>query len=137
MGTINENGQTCLELRGIDERNEEIVRNDYTKENPYGPTHPDAVSNGDIQGKGTGHGGHTAWLPDCTKGTTTINYSNFDTEHGGGLYDIKGRNGIGGREKAMASSLYNKENPYGANLVKTDESIRQGQYFNGRTTKHL
>ena len=61
-----ENGQSCLEKRGIEERSEEIVRSDYNQENPYGPTHPDAMSDGDAQGKGTGHGGHTAWTPDCT-----------------------------------------------------------------------
>jgi len=132
-----ENGQSCLEKRGIEERSEEIVRSDYNQENPYGPTHPDALSDGDAQGKGTGHGGHTAWTPDCTKPTSTIDYSNFDTENGGGLYDIKGRNDIGGREKSLARSVYNKENQYGANLVNTSENIAQGQYYVGQTTKNL
>ena len=122
------NGQTCLERRGIEERNNEIVRSDYNIENQYGPTHPDAISDGDPQGKGTGHGGHTAWLPDCTLPTNMIRYSNFDTENGGGLYDIEGRNGHSGRLKAMASSMYNKEFQYGADLVNTSENIRQGQY---------
>lgn len=128
MATYN-NGQTCLERRGIEERNVEIVRSDYNINDQYGPTHSDALSNGDPQGKGTGHGGHTSWLPDCTKPTTMIDYSNFDTENGGGLYDIKGRNGIGGREQALARSMYNKENQYGPNLVNTSENIAQGQFF--------
>ena len=123
------NGQTCLERRGIEERNVEIVRSDYNINDQYGPTHPDALSTGDPQGKGTGHGGHTSWLPDCTKPTTMIDYSNFDTENGGGLYDIKGRNGISGREQSLARSMYNKENQYGLSLVNTSENIAQGQYF--------
>lgn len=115
MASTVENGQTCLEKRGMEERHEEITRSDYNIENQYGPTHPDAISDGDPQGKGTGHGGHTHFLPDCTKPTTTINYSNFDSENGGGYYDIKGRNGISGRERALAISLYNKEIQYGPN----------------------
>lgn len=131
MSTI-ENGQSCLEKRGMEERHQEIVRSDYNIENPYSATHNDALSDGDVQGKGTGHGGHTAWLPDCTKPTTTINYSNFDTTNGGGYYDIKGRNGIGGRERALASSLYNKETPYGANLIDTEKNQQEGQYVFGQ-----
>ena len=132
-----ENGLTCLEKRGRDERNQEITRSDYNQENPYGPTHSDAISNGDPQGKGTGHGGHSAWLPDCTKPTNMIDYSNFDTAHGGGYYDIYGRNDIGGRERSLARSMYNQEFQYGANLVNTSENIADGQYYFGQTTKHL
>ena len=126
------NGQTCLEKRGMEERHEEITRSDYNIENQYGPTHPDAISDGDPQGKGTGHGGHTHFLPDCTKPTTTINYSNFDSENGGGYYDIKGRNGISGRERALAISLYNKEIQYGPTLVDTSANVADGQYYVGQ-----
>jgi hypothetical protein len=137
MSTINENGQTCLETRGITERNNEIVRSDYNINDQYSVTHSDALSNGDPQGKGTGHGGHTFWLPDCTKPTNMIDYSNFDTFNGGGSYDIDGRNGIGGRTRALASELYNSENQYSAQLVNTAENVAQGQYVVGQTTKHL
>ncbi len=132
-----ENGQSCLEKRGMDERSEEIVRSDYNAENPYGPTHPDAISDGDPQGKGTGHGGHNAWLPDCTKPTNMIDYSNFDTFNGGGIYDIEGRNDVGGRERSLARSMYNYEQPYGAELVNTTENVKQGQYYVGQTLKHM
>jgi hypothetical protein len=124
------NGQTCLEARGIEERTNEIVRNDYTKDNEYGPTHPNALSDGDPKGKGTGHQGHTHFLPDCTKPTNAIDYSNFDTSHGGGLYDIKGRNGIGGREAAIVNSLYNADYQYGLSLVDTTQNVNLGQYVN-------
>ena len=132
-----ENGQTCLEKRGMDERSEEIVRSDYNAENPYGPTHPDAISDGDPQGKGTGHGGHNAWLPDCTKPNNMIDYSNFDTTNGGGEYDIKGRNDIGGRERSLARSMYNQENQYNAGLVNTEQNVAEGQYYIGQTIKHM
>ena len=123
--------QTCLEKRGIEERNVEIVRSDYNINDQYSATHSDALSNGDVQGKGSGHGGHTHYLPDCNKATGTIDYSNFDTSPSsniGGYYDIKGRNGIGGREYAMSVSMYNYENQYGAALVNTEQNVAQGQY---------
>ena len=135
MATTIQNGQTCLERRGIEERHNEIVRNDYNIENQYGPTHKYAISDGDVQGKGTGHGGHTHYLPDCTKPTGMIDYSNFDTEHGGGKYDIEGRNNIGGRNRTLAYSLYNKENMYGQNLIDTKINKEDGQYYVGQTLK--
>ena len=52
------NGQTCLEKRGMTERHEEIARSDYNIENQYSATHKDAISDGDTKGKGTNHGGH-------------------------------------------------------------------------------
>ena len=129
MANTIQNGQTCLEKRGIETRHEQIVRSDYNIEDQYSATHKDAISDGDPKGKGTKHGGHTHFLPDCTKPSTMIDYSNFDTENGGGEYDIKGRNGIGGREKALASSLYNKDIPYGPTSVNTEANINDGQYF--------
>lgn len=142
--TTVENGQTCLEKRGIEEREEEISRSRYTIKDQYGPDHLDALAkNEDPQGKGSGHGGHTAWQPDCTLPTHVIRYSNFDTTPDeslsiiGGLYDRKGRNDIGGREKALQSSLYNYAQPYGADLVKTTENVLQGQYRVGDTIKNL
>ena len=132
MANIKENGQTCLEKRGMEARHEQITRSDYNIEDEYSATHKDAMSDGDAQGKGTGRGGHTHFLPDCTKPTTLIDYSNFDTENGGGYYDIKGRNGIGGRDRALATSLYNKEAQYGPNLVNTSKNIEDGQYYVGQ-----
>lgn len=137
MSTINEKGQTCLETRGITERQNETVRSDYNINDQYSATHKDALSDGDPLGKGTGHGGHTAWLPSCQNASNSINYSNFDTFNGGGSLDIEGRNGIGGRKRALASELYNSENEYSANLISSAENIAQGQYYIGQTTKHL
>ena len=125
--------QTCLEKQGINARHEQTVRSDYNIEDQYSATHKDAVSDGDALGKGTLAGGHTHWLPSCD-GTANnrINYSNFDTANGGGLYDIDGRNGIGGRKRALASSLYNQEAQYGATSVDTTANVNDGQYYFGQ-----
>ena len=134
--TLN-NGQTCLEKAGMTERHEEITRSDYNIENQYGPTHPDALSNGDVQGKGTG-GYHTHFLPDCTKPTGMIDYSNFSTspeDQIGGCLDINGYLDRPGRKEQMARSIYNYEEPYGPNLVKTDANQQDGQYVMTTRTK--
>jgi len=122
-------GQSRLEIAGIKERGEEIVRSDYNVEDEYSAIHKDALSDGDPLGKGTGHGGHIDWLPDSgSLPSNAINYSNFDTTNGGGEYDIHGRNDIGGRERNLARQLYNPENQYGPTLVNTEENIAQGQF---------
>ena len=119
--------QSCLEVKGIDARNETLVRNDYQKSEEYSQRHPDALATGDPLGKGTGHGGHTHSTPDCTK-PKAIDYSNFDTSsNSGGLYDIEGRNGIGGRNFLKNISVYNEEYEYGANLIDTRLNVADGQ----------
>lgn len=116
--------QTCLEKKGIESRNETVVRNDYNISDEYSALHTNAIGNGDPKGKGTAIGGHTHSTPDCEK-PSSINYANFDTANGGGLYDIEGRNGVGGRRFLMNISKYNAENEYGAHLV--DTSANEGQ----------
>lgn len=118
--------QTCLEVKGIKSRNELITKNDYTKSEEYSSTHPDALSTGDPLGKGTGHGGHTHSIPDCTK-PTSINYSNFDTNGGGGSYDIDGRNGVGGRVFLQNISMYNETNDYSRIGIDTSANVADGQ----------
>lgn len=120
--------QTCLESKGISSRHENILRNDYSQNDEYSALHKDALSDGDPLGKGTGHGGHGHYLPDCSKGQTMIDYSNFDTENGGGLYDIEGRNGVGGRNFLKNISLYNENDQYGSNSVDTTANQLEGQY---------
>jgi hypothetical protein len=120
--------QSKLEKTGIEERKNETLKSTYNVEDQYSETHKDALSTGDAQGKGTGHGGHTHWLPDTSKASTTINYSNFDTENGGNIYDIEGRNNVGGRKQAVSLSLYNKDYQYGLHLIDSEENQRQGQF---------
>lgn len=125
--------QTCLEKRGIQERNTEIVRNDYSKVDQYSENHPDAISNGDPQGKGSGHGGHTHSIPNCNLPKTAMSYANFDThsENLGGSYDIAA-DGVsyggrqGGRGFLKNISLYNENNQYGAHLVNTEANVEDG-----------
>ncbi len=119
--------QTCLEKVALEKRPENLIRNDYNRTNEYSSTHKDAISDGDALGKGTGHGGHGHYLPDCSKGQTMIDYSNFDTSNGGGLYDIEGRNGRGGRNWLKNISLYNENDQYGINSVDTSANRLDGQ----------
>ena len=124
------NTVSCLQARGTEERENEIVRNDYQRhDNEYSATHSDALSNGDPQGKGTGHGGHGHWLPNCSGTIGMIDYSNFDTFNGGGQYDIEGRNGVGGRDRAMASSLYSNTNEYNVPAICAGLEQIDGQYY--------
>ena len=113
--------QSCLEKKGIEEREIEIVRSDYNANDPYSANHKDALSDGDILGKGTGVS-HSHFLPDCNAPKGKINYSNFDTMNGGGSADVEAR------RVAMVRSLYNADYQYGANLVNTDENLNKGQF---------
>jgi hypothetical protein len=118
--------QSCLEKKGIEARTESLVRNDYDRIDYYSDLHSDAIGNGDPLGKGTMVGGHTHSTPDCSK-PSSIDYSNFDTMNGGGLYDIEGRNGIGGRNFLLNISKYNSEHEYGRGSHSIDTSANDGQ----------
>lgn len=130
---LNNSKQSYLEIKGIEERHNEIVRSEYYVEpsenvsNVYSESHENAISNGDVKGKGTNNGGHQHYIPDYTK-SPVINYSNFDTTKGGGKYDIEGRNGFGGRDRLVQINIYNKINSYGPNSVDTTNNINEGQY---------
>lgn len=118
--------QSCLEVKGIEARNDLLVRNDYTRNDEYSGLHPDALSTGDPLGKGSGGGGHLHSTPDCTR-PSVIDYRNFDTENGGGLYDIEGRNGVGGRLFLQNISVYNDVNSYCNTNIDTSANIADGQ----------
>ena len=130
--------QAPLEIKGFEKREDLIVRNDYTKNNEYNATHRDAISDGDPQGKGTGHGGHTHVIPNHELALNTpdhvwyseYNYSQLDTFNGGGSYDIEGRNGIGGRNWIKAISKFNEEQQYGLDYVDTSLNVADGQLRN-------
>lgn len=120
--------RTCLEKVSMDERHEEIVRNEYNSDNEYNATHQNAlnIDNGDDKrGKGTGSAGHSHWLPDCSGQLGIINYSNFDTDIS---YHAGNRDDNDARTKAMARSLYNKDNEYSANIIDTSQNVAEGQY---------
>ena len=118
--------QTCLEFTSMDARHIQEARSDYQRNNQYSATHPDALASSG-NGKGTGHGGHTHWLPNCRGSIGVINYSNFDT-------DI--RSGAGNdcdnaaRDKSLSRSLYNDKRVYSLLLVDTSQNVREGQFVN-------
>lgn len=120
--------QSCLESTSLDERHEELTRNEYNSENEYNASHDNAlnIDNGDdSRGKGTGSSGHSHWIPDCSGEIGIINYSNFDSDissHAGNDTDNDTRN------TALARSLYHNENAYSANLVDTSQNVGEGQY---------
>ena len=111
--------QSKLEKTGIEERKNETLKSDYNVENEYSLNHKNALATDDAKGKGTGHGGHTHWLPDTSKASPTIDYSNFDTENGGNKTDVERR------KQAMVSSLYNKDYQYGAHLIDSEQNLNQ------------
>ena len=129
---LNNKRQSALEAKGMIERQQEITRSDYNKQDAYSDSHEDAISHPDdpekVLGKGTQSGGHQHYTPDFSKPSTLINYSNLDTTNGGGYYDIHGRNEQGGRDRLMKINIYNKDNAYGPGSVDTTVNINDGQY---------
>lgn len=129
---LNNKRQSALEAKGMIERQQEITRSDYNKQDAYSDSHEDAISHPDdpekVLGKGTQSGGHQHYTPDFSKPSTLINYSNLDTTNGGGYYDIHGRNEQGGRDRLMKINIYNKDNAYGPGSVDTTANINDGQY---------
>ena len=130
--------QTALEKNAIDIRHGVPVRGDVTTSNilnntynasdEYSALHKDALADGDVRGRGTGHGGHTHTIPDYTKPKNMFDYSNIDTSNkAGDAYDQHGRNGIGGREFLTAINIYNEENQYSANIIDTSKNVADGQ----------
>ena len=120
--------QSRLESEAIDKRHELEVISDYQKNtNEYSEQHQDALSNGDPQGKGTGVSmGYSVPGQTTNKG---INYANIATNSGGGLYDIEGRNGIGGRRYLETINMYNAENSYGVDSVDASKNVAEGQFI--------
>lgn len=135
--------RSFLEIESMNARHVMETRSDYTRLNQYSETHPDALApdysggQGRVHttddgqtytaGKGTGHGGHSHWLPHCTSQINVFNYSNFDTAYtsnAGNELDINARN------TALTRSLYSAVNRYneGPNAVDTSMNVLEGQY---------
>ena len=110
----------------MDARHEQEARSDYQRDNQYSALHPDALASSG-NGKGTGHGGHSHWLPNCRGSIGVFNLSNFDTSISSGAgndCDNIARN------KSLARSLYNTNNVYSQLLVDTSRNVREGQFVN-------
>lgn len=118
--------QSCLEYVSMDQRRIQEARSDYQRDNEYSALHPDALASSG-NGKGTGHGGHSHWLPNCRGTIGVFNYSNFDTAISSGAGNDCDNVA---REKSLARSLYNDSNVYSALLVDTSRNVREGQFVN-------
>jgi hypothetical protein len=127
-----ENGQTCLEKRGIDERHVEIDKNLYNNKDfssQYSSSHPNATSEPDsVKGKGRNGQGHTHWKPyqESKKPKVSpneIDYRNFlttsvDGSTIGGKYDIETR------DKLALMSTYERDiNEYS---VTNEDALSNG-----------
>lgn len=117
---------SCLEKVSREERHDEIVRNTYTINDQYSATHKNALSGDTSNGKGTGHGGHMFWLPNCNGSMGSFNFSNFDTAITSNAGNKDDRNA---RNIAIARSLYDATNQYKASEISTQNNIMDGQYF--------
>lgn len=116
---------SCLEKVSMEERHEEITRNDYNIYNQYSSLHKNALAGDDTKGKGTGHSGHGFWLPDCSGILGSFIYSNFDTHISSNAGNIDDRNA---RKIAIARSLYDADRQYSAQAITTDRNVMDGQY---------
>lgn len=110
-----ENGQTCLEKRGFEERGIEIERNSYNDDDfshQYSSSHPNAISEPDsVKGKGRNGSGHIHSLPYTGTPKTDINridYSNFTTVSTDGA-TIGGKYDIDKRDESEIRSLFKRD----------------------------
>lgn len=132
--------QTRLEQEGIKIRKETIIKNDFNnKTDVYNEEHDKTRSHNDElhpHGKGTGHPGHTHTIPNRYASKTAIDKTQFDTENGGGSYDIFGYGKVGGKNKAggrnfsKSINLYSSERQYNENSVDTSKNVEDGQWVN-------
>lgn len=128
------NRQSALEASAIKERNKELDKNrNYGRGEgrEYNSSHEKAKSTPDSpHGKGVENSDHQIYVPELEKNSTTrYRYDSLNTEKGGGLYDIKGRNGDGGRERLLEINLYDKNNEYGPGLIDMSANLDDGQYI--------
>lgn len=116
--------QSCLEYTSMDARHEQMARSEFNRDYQYDASY---IANNAKSGKvkGTGHGGHSHWLPNCRGAIGIINYSNFDTAQ----TSMAGHDcDVAARATSMSRSLYNAENPYG--MIDTTRNVNEGQFVN-------
>ena len=138
--------QSRLENVAISKRDSLIIKNEYSEieGKEYSETHKDALSDGDVNGKGNGTSMSYA-IPETdsfyisNEGVRVqkINYSTIVThENGantiGGEYDRNGNPSIkkSGRNGLMNINKFSPDNEYGEDSVDTTENILLGQYKN-------
>jgi len=127
--------QSNLERLGIEERNEELKRADYTSkehsgdaESEYHAGHADALSpqtpnaKGEEKGKGTNSSLGYYTLSHEKNPKSGIDYSKVVTDKGGGVVDIETRNAH------FLRNLYSEDHFYGLNSVDTSKNVADGQF---------
>ena len=126
--------QTRLEQEGILARKEQTIKNDFSKNGEiYNEESELALSHEDEShplGKGTGSSGHGHRIPNRNASKTTIDRTDFDTERGGGSYDIFGMNDAGGRKRLTMINLYSANYQYNENSIDTSKNVEDGQWVN-------
>lgn len=124
--------QSNLELSAIDERDKQLNKNrNYNKKNPYNDAHIRAKSNPEEPlGKGVENSDHQEYVPKLVnKDSFKSQYmrGSINTSKGGGLYDIYGRNDIGGRNRLLEINIYSEgDGEYGKIDIPVDI---EGQYI--------
>lgn len=124
--------QSKLEKIAIDKRDELEVKLDYRQGafTEYDENHPDAISDGDVLGKGAPSNSE-AYIPIGDEKSTLFK-NTINIEKGGGKYDIKGTEGVdkafqgkSGREYLMSINKYRNGDgcEYGENSVDTSANV--------------
>lgn len=127
---------SCLETRSIAERHEQLARHTYTPQDPYHIGHKDALATGDQMGKGTGHAGHTFYLPDCTMGINdfTKSFAQFDTHPESGAGNCQDNQA---RNTAFGRMLYTHLQPYSYMNLDSSRNLAEGQYSVNRLVTRI
>ena len=115
--------QSRLEKEAFIKRPELEMMNTYQDDiNEYSSEHKNAISDGDVKGKGVGGASYAYLTPDDTLPKTDHSRQTLRTDAGGGSVDIAQR------EYLQNINIYDKENAYGENSVDTSKNVADGQY---------
>jgi hypothetical protein len=114
--------QSRLEKEAFIKRPELEMMNTYQDDiNEYSSEHKNAISDGDVKGKGVGGSAHPYLLPNPDEPKTSYKPT-LRTDDGGGALDIAQR------ETLENINIYSRENQYGPNFVDTSKNVADGQY---------
>lgn len=114
--------QSRLEKEAFIKRPELEMMNTYQDDiNEYSSEHKNAISDGDVKGKGVGTTPNPYLLPD-ENGSKTSFKPTLRTDAGGGALDIAQR------DLLENINIYGPLNEYGTNSVDTSKNIADGQY---------
>lgn len=113
--------QSRLEKEAFIKRPELEMMNTYQETNEYSSEHKNAISDGDVKGKGVGGAAHPYLLPNENESKHTYKPT-IVTNDGGGALDIAQR------ETLQNINIYSELNQYGPNSVDTSKNVADGQY---------